>query len=191
MIATEQLLMANSRNQRIGAWVKDYGKRLFGFIRGRVNSDEEASDILQDVWYQLSSVVNLDEIEQVGSWLFRVARNKITDDYRKKQVRTTDNLDILNEEGDFELREILLADSSNPESAELRDLFWAELFNALDELPEKQRQVFVWNELEDLTLQEIADKTGENLKTIISRKGYAVKHLRSRLEELYNEFIDL
>lgn len=183
--------MANSRNQRIGAWVKDYGKRLFGFIRGRVNSDEEASDILQDVWYQLSSVVNLDEIEQVGSWLFRVARNKITDDYRKKQVRTTDNLDILNEEGDFELREILLADSSNPESAELRDLFWAELFNALDELPEKQRQVFVWNELEDLTLQEIADKTGENLKTIISRKGYAVKHLRSRLEELYNEFIDL
>lgn len=183
--------MSNSRNQRIGTWVKDYGKRLFGFIRGRVNSDEEASDILQDVWYQLSSVVNLDEIEQVGSWLFRVARNKITDDYRKKQVRATENLDILNEEGDFELREILLADPTDPESAELRDLFWAELFNALDELPEKQRQVFVWNELEDLTLQEIADKTGENLKTIISRKGYAVKHLRSRLEDLYNEFIDL
>ncbi|NVO18649.1 MAG: sigma-70 family RNA polymerase sigma factor [Bacteroidetes bacterium] len=181
--------MAGTRNQRIGDTVSNYGKRLFGFIRGKVNSDEDARDILQDVWYQLSNVVNLDEIQQISGWLFSVARNKITDKYRKRSTESLEELDYIDEDGDWEIREILLSNNDDPAMKQLREVFWEELFTALDELPEKQRQVFVWNELEDMTLQEIADKTGENLKTIISRKGYALKHLRNKLEDLYEEFI--
>jgi len=190
MIANETLLMAESRNQRIGDTVSSYSKRLFGFIRGRVNSDDDARDILQDVWYQLSNVVNLDEIGQISGWLFQVARNKITDRYRKKGTQSIEELEFLDEDGAWDIREILLADTTDPETQQLREVFWEELIAALDELPENQRQVFVWNELEDLTLREIADKTGEKLKTIISRKGYAVKHLRNRLESLYNDFLN-
>jgi RNA polymerase sigma factor (sigma-70 family) len=170
--------------------VRSYGKRLFGFIRGKVNSDDDAQDILQDVWYQLSSVINLDEIGQISGWLFQVARNKITDKYRKKSTSSLEEIGFMDEDGAIDFREIMMADSTDPEILQLQEVFWEELMSALDELPEKQRQVFVWNELEDMTLQEIADKTGENLKTIISRKGYAVKHLRNRLEYLYTEFLN-
>ena len=190
MIASENILMAGAQNQQIVTAVKSYGKRLFGFIRNKVKSDEDAEDILQDVWYQLSNVVNLDEIEQVSGWLFRVARNKITDSYRKKSTESIEDLGYEDEDGEWNLKEILLADTTNHETEQLREMFWEELFIALDELPENQRQVFIWNELEDMTLQEIADKTGENLKTIISRKGYAVKLLRKRLESLNNEFLN-
>jgi RNA polymerase sigma factor (sigma-70 family) len=190
MMATETVLMANSRNQKIGDTVRDYGKRLFGFIRGRVNSEEDARDILQDVWYQLSNVVNLDEIGHLSGWLYSVARNKITDRYRKKRIDPIEDLDFDNGDEAWDLRELILADTDDPAMKQLREMFWDELFIALDELPENQRQVFIWNEMEDMTLQEIADKTGENLKTIISRKGYAVKHLRKRLESLYDEFLN-
>lgn len=182
--------MAAKGGNNIITTIKDYGKRLFGFIRGRVNTDEDAEDVLQDVWYQLSNVVNLDEIDQMSGWLHQVARNKIIDRQRKKKPELLDDFDSDDEGDSFGIKEILLADDSeNPETKYLRDIFWKELFAALEELPENQRQVFIWNELEDMTLQEIADKTGQNLKTIISRKGYAVKHLRSRLQNLYNELL--
>jgi RNA polymerase sigma factor (sigma-70 family) len=176
--------------QKIIQTVKDYGKRLFGFIRGRVNSDEDAEDILQEVWYQLSNVVDVNEIDQMSGWLFQVARNKIIDKYRKKTPDSLDGMLYEDEEGEFTLKSILLADNTNPETEYLREVFWAELFAALEELPENQRQVFIWNELEDMTLQQIADKTGSTLKTTISRKGYAVKHLRQRLEALYQDFLN-
>ncbi len=182
--------MAGSQNQDIVTAVKSYGKRLLGFIRNRVKSDEDAEDILQDVWYQLSNVVNLGEIEQISGWLYRVARNKITDSYRKKTVESLEELGYEDEDGEWNFKELLLADPADPAMEQLREVFWEELMSALDDLPEKQRQVFIWNEIEDLTLQEIADKSGENLKTIISRKGYAVKHLRKRLENLYNDFLN-
>lgn len=182
--------MAVATNENIVGAVKNYGKRLFGFIRNKVRSDEDAEDILQDVWYQLSKVVNLSEIEQISGWLYQVARNKITDKYRKKTTSTFGEFGFEDEEGEWSFTDFLPADVPTPGTEELRELFWEALFVALDELPENQRQVFVWNELEDITLQEIADKTGENLKTIISRKRYAVKHLRKRLENLYNEFIN-
>jgi len=190
MIVTENILMAGSQNQDIVTAVKSYGKRLLGFIRNRVKSDEDAEDILQDVWYQLSNVVNLGEIEQISGWLYRVARNKITDSYRKKTVESLEELGYEDEDGEWNFKELLLADPADPAMEQLREVFWEELMSALDDLPEKQRQVFIWNEIEDLTLQEIADKSGENLKTIISRKGYAVKHLRKRLENLYNDFLN-
>jgi len=169
--------------------INAYGKRLFGFIRSRVGSVEDAEDILQEVWLQYSSLPAIEDIESVSGWLYRVARNKVTDLYRKKKTASID--DAFQEETDNDsnaFKEILLMDvTGNPELALFKELFWKELFISLDELPENQKQVFILNELEELTLQEIALQTGENLKTIISRKGYAVKHLKSKLNYLYNE----
>ena len=182
--------MADKPKQNIVQAVKDYGKKLFGFIRGRVNTDEDAEDILQDVWYQFSNISATETIEQVSGWLFAVARNKITDRYRKKQPELIDDLAYESEDGEFYFTDILLADDDNPETQHLKSIFWEELFNALEELPENQRNVFVQNELEDKTLQQIADEQKENIKTIISRKRYAVQHLRKRLQHLYNDLIN-
>ena len=168
--------------------VADYGTRLFRFIRGRVGSDEDAEDILQEVWFQLSHSVNIEEIGQISGWLYRVARNKITDKYRKKKPDSLEDY-TYSADDEFSLKDILLADADDPAAEELKELFWQELFIALEELPANQRQVFVENELEDKPMRLIAEETGEKLKTIISRKGYAVKHLRRRLESLYNEFL--
>ena len=182
--------MANNPRQNIVKAVTDYGKGLFSFIRGRVKTEEDAEDVIQDVWFQLSNVVDIDEIEQMSGWLYRVARNKIIDRYRKKAPEALDDQGFEDEDGEFNFNDILLADDDDPEAIYIKELFWQELFTALDELPENQRQVFVWNELEDKTLQQIADETGEKLKTVISRKGYAVKFLRDRLKTLYNEFLN-
>lgn len=169
--------------------IKKYSKQLFGFIRQRVSSDEDAEDILQDVWYQLSSQPEVEAIEQVGSWLYRVARNRIVDSYRKQRPETLEDYGYEDEDGEIVFKDLLLADDGTPESDYLRELFWQQLMEALDELPENQRQVFVWNELEDQTFQEIADRTGENIKTLISRKRYAVQHLRQRLAGLYQDLL--
>jgi RNA polymerase sigma factor (sigma-70 family) len=161
-----------------------------GFIRQRVNTDEDAEDILQDVWFQLSSVPEIEAIEQIGSWLYRVARNRIIDKYRKQKPDSLEDYGYEDEEGEFYFKDILLADDGTPETVYMKELFWEQLGIALQELPENQRQVFVWNELEDQTFQEIADRTGENIKTLISRKRYAVQHLRRRLESVYQEFVN-
>lgn len=180
-------IMNNTKQHTITSVVKDYGARLFNFIRGRVNTDEDAEDILQDVWFQVSNLVNIDEVESISGWLYRVARNKLTDKYRKKKDLLLEDTGYNSDEAGMPMMDLLAAEDDSPELKQFKSFFWDELMAALDELPENQRQVFVWNELEDMTLQEIADKTGEKLKTIISRKGYAVKHLRSRLADLYNE----
>ena len=179
--------MAETPKRNIIETVKQYGNRLSRFIRGQVKSDEDAEDILQDVWYQLTKVVDLDGIESMSGWLFQVAKNRITDTYRRKKEDSLSDLMSDDEDDDFRFREILLADAETPEYQFFKDIFWEELMRALDELPENQRTVFVQNELEDRTLQEIADQTNENLKTIISRKRYAVQHLRKRLQNLYDE----
>jgi RNA polymerase sigma factor (sigma-70 family) len=179
------------RSKNIVKAVRDYGKRLFYFIRGRVTTRQDAEDILQDIWYQLSNMANVEEIKQMSGWLFRVARNKIIDRRRKKTVESLESLHYPGEQGGLKVADILMINEGDPETEYLKDVFWQELFAALDELPEKQKQVFIQNELEDKTLQQIADETGENLKTVISRKGYAVKYLRKRLGTLYNEFLDL
>ncbi|GAB2541930.1 RNA polymerase sigma factor [Spirosoma aerophilum] len=183
--------MAETPGRTILETVKQYGNRLSRFIRGQVKSDEDAEDILQDVWYQLARVVDLDGIESISGWLFQVAKNRITDTYRKKKNDSLSDLMGDEDNDDFRFREILLADAETPEDQFFKDIFWEELMKALNELPENQRTVFVQNELEDRTLQEIADDTGENLKTIISRKRYAVQHLRKRLQRLYDELDNL
>lgn len=170
--------------------VTSYSKQLLGFIRQRVNTDEDAEDILQDVWYQLSSVPEIEAIEQIGSWLYRVARNRIIDKYRKQKPDSLEDYGYEDEDGEFYFKDILLADDGTPETVYMKELFWEQLTFALQELPENQRQVFIWNELEDQTFQEISDRTGENIKTLISRKRYAVRHLRERLEAFYQEFVN-
>ncbi len=182
-------LMADKQSNIIET-IKNYGRQLFGFIRSRVGTDEDAEDILQDVWYQFSNQPETEAIESVSGWLHRVAKNKITDRYRKKKDEALEDYSFYDTEGGVNFRELLLADNNTPETEHLRQLFWEELFAALEELPENQRAVFVMNELEDKTLQQIADESGEKLKTIISRKRYAVLHLRERLEELYNDIIN-
>ncbi len=179
--------MAEKEKQNITSAIKEYGQRLFGFIRSKVKTNEDAEDLLQDVWYQLSNLSAVDELQSVSGWLYQVARNKVTDYYRKKKTVSLEDFSYEDSDGEINFKEILLLDESDTETKLFKELFWEELLNALDDLPKKQREVFVLNELEEFTLQEIADKTGENLKTIISRKSYAVKYLRKQLSYLYNE----
>jgi len=188
MEMTINSLMTETKQISLTDTIKKFGNKLFGFVRGKVKTNEDAEDILQEVWYQLSNLTNIDAIENTSAWLYSVSRNKITDFYRKKKTDNLEDYAYENEEGDFLIKNALLSDESNdPELAMFKELFWDELRLALDELPENQRYVFIQNEMEDKTLQEIADESGENLKTIISRKGYAVKHLRKKLFSLYNE----
>lgn len=192
MNVVHALDMATENNLNIGNTVKTYGAKLLGFIRNKVNTDEDAEDILQEVWYQFIRVSGSQPIEQVSAWLYRVAKNKIVDQYRKKEPELVEELfeDEDLEETTFSLSHLLFAKDNDPATKELVKLFWEELFLALEELPENQKLVFIGNELEDLTLQEIAHLTGENLKTIISRKRYAVMHLQKKLSFFYHEFIN-
>ncbi|MBS1660080.1 MAG: sigma-70 family RNA polymerase sigma factor [Bacteroidetes bacterium] len=182
--------MSTPNRKNIASVVSQWGKRLLGFIRQRVGNEADAEDILQDVWYQLTTTVDTEPIEQMSGWLFTVARNKITDRYRKKRPESLEMLLQSSEEGGPDLAAILLDNSTQPETANLRNLFWKALQAALDELPEEQRAVFVWHELGELSFKEIGDLTGENVNTLISRKRYAVLHLRERLLALYREITE-
>jgi RNA polymerase sigma factor (sigma-70 family) len=183
--------MQTGRNSNILHTVKAYGKSLLLFIRKRVKTDADAEDILQDVWYQLTAVVNSEPIEQTGAWLYKVATNKITDKYRKRSETLLDDLFFTGnddeEDDDTDYTAILLTEATTPETQYLHNLFWEQLFLALDELPEEQKLVFIWQELDHIPFQEIADQTGENVQTLVSRKRYAVLHLRKRLKQLYEE----
>ncbi len=181
-------LLMPEQKQNIIQTVNQYGRQLLGFIRGKVNTDEDAEDVLQDVWYQFSSLGDIETLESVSGWLYRVARNKVTDRFRKKKNESLEDFSLMSEDGELDFKNILLAETRTPEDEFMKKMFWDELMTALDELPEKQREVFVMNELEDMSLQSIADLKNENIKTIISRKGYAIKTLREKLKILYNDF---
>lgn len=172
----------------IAQTVKNYGGKLRSFIRPKVNNSEDAEDILQEVWYQFSNLTNISEIVNVSAWLYTVSRNKIIDSYRKKKTENLEDFVYEDEDGSFSIKDILLLDDSeNPELLAFREEVWKALFSALEELPEKQRLAFTEYEIEGKKLQEIADEQGENLKTIISRKNYAVQHLRKRMKVLYKD----
>lgn len=180
----EGVVITNSPEMKkgvtIGAAIKTYGERIFRYIRQRVRSTADAEDVLQDVWYQLSALTDPEEIGNLSAWLYRVARHKLIDRSRRKTLHSADELERVT---DAELFSFF----SEPVDEVWRELFWKTMFAALDELPDAQRLVFIQNELEEKTLQAIAEESGENIKTIISRKGYAVKHLRQRLLSLYQE----
>lgn len=163
-------------------------KRLFDFIRRRVRTEEDAEDILSDVFYQLISSYSVTEpIEKMTSWLFTVARNKIIDWYRKKRPESLPR-DLNDPSLPLNLEDILYDPTQNPDEVYARSLVWTELAEALDELPEEQKQVFVMHELEGKSFKEIAEITGEPQNTLLSRKRYAVLYLREQLQELYDEF---
>jgi RNA polymerase sigma factor (sigma-70 family) len=182
---TIQVQMTDSKANSITAIVKDYRRRLLGFIRKRVTNEADAEDILQDVFYQLLG--NKEPIDQVASWLFTVARNKIIDSKRKKQPLATDFLFSNTEDAEMgEWMDILMDDSSNPETVYLRNLFQETLKEALNELPEEQKQAFVLNELDGIPFKQISDETRIPVNTLISRKRYAVLYLREKLAVLHD-----
>ena len=182
--------MTADRNKNISNTIKAMSKRLFGFIKQRVASTEDANYILQEVFYQFAG--NTQPIEQATGWLYKVARNKITDNYRKHKLPLADDIfnSAENDEGNFNWKEMLLPSESTPETEYLRNIFWEELKTALDELPPAQREVFLQNEIEGIPFKDIAEQTGEAVATLISRKRYAVVHLRERLQIVKDELLN-
>ena len=178
------------RDTRIAQAAEGQRSRLLAFIRRRVASDSQAEDILQDVFYQLLTSYSVTEpIETMTGWLFIVARNKIIDWYRRR--RPGDRaLDEALDGGPVTLAEILPAPMEGPDTGYDREVIAEELAEALEELPEKQRQVFIMHEIEGRSFNEIREITGDPLNTLLSRKRYAVQFLRRRLEELYREVAD-
>lgn len=188
MKPTETFTMSKQEKENmISHTVNKYGERLMTFIKPKVKNTEDAEDILQEVWYQLSNLTNIADIVNISSWLFSVTRNKITDSYRKKKTKNIEDFTYEDDNETLFIKDILLMDLESPELKLFQEDIWKELLNALEELPDKQRFVYVENEFNNKTLQQIADETGENIKTIISRKTYAVKHLRFKLKRLYHD----
>lgn len=184
--------MTADQNERIKNTVQKERRRLFDFIRKRVPKDEDAEDILQDVFYELIESYRLMQpIEQVSAWMFRVARNKITDMFRKKKPEP---LTAQSNPGDEEGERLNLADllpdaADGPEAVYARKVMIEAMATALEELPREQREVFVMHELEDKSFKEISAITGVQVNTLLSRKRYAVLYLRDSLREMYEEFI--
>lgn len=180
-------------NYNIADIIKNQGKRLLGFIRKRVHSREDADDILQDVFSQLVEADKLMKpIDQMSAWLFTVARNRITDLYRKKKTRSMPEFLLKEEEEEVDgvLNELLFDNGNTPEMDYLRALVWSELEKALDELPEEQRLVFELTEMKGLSFKTISSQLDVPVNTLISRKRYAVLHLRQRLLLIYDELIN-
>ena len=180
--------MSDEYKNNITQTFKAYSRRLLSFIKKRVADARDAEDILQDVFYQFAG--NTKPIEQLTAWLFTTARNKIKDNYRKKKPELLDDIFIQEDESDFSWHEVLFSDNNTPESEYLRSLFWTTLQAALDELPPEQKNIFILHEMEGMPFKFIAEQTGETINTLISRKRYAVLHLRERLNVLRDELIN-
>ena len=184
--------MAPEQDQRISEVVDLERARLRNFIRRRVSDERDVEDILQEVFYELVEAYRtMKPIERVSAWLYRVARNRITDLFRKKRPEALDKEPIQSiADGEpLLLEDLLPSPDAGPEAAYARALLFEELDAALDELPEEQSQVFVAHEIEGRSFREIAQATGLNVNTLVLRKHYAVLHLRERLEAIHNEFL--
>ena len=187
--------MALEQDRRISEVVTREQSRLRNFIRRRVPDPGDAEDILQDVFYELVEANRLlMPIEHVTGWLFRVARNRIIDLFRKKKPEnfsdsSASGNDLI--DGDDELlrwEDVLPSPDAGPDALYARHLLLDELEVAIDELPDEQREVFVAHELEGISFKEMSAETGVSVSTLLSRKRYAVRHLRQRLQSIYDEF---
>ena len=178
------------QDQRISEAIARDELRLRSFIRRRVADREDAEDILQDVLYELVEANRLlMPISHVTGWLFRVARNRIIDLFRKKKPENFSDLAVANENQELvSLEDLLPSPDAGPEELYFRNALLDELELAIDELPEEQREVFVAHELEGRSFKEIAAETGVGLNTLLARKRYAVLRLRERLQNVYDEF---
>ena len=177
------------QDRRISEIVAEQRARLRNFIRRRVPDPLDAEDILQDVFYKLVEANRLlMPIEHATGWLLRVARNRITDLFRKKKPQSFGEISVEGEGGELlQLEDLLPSPEAGPEAVYVRNLLLEELELALDELPEEQREAFVGHELEGRSFKEMAEETGVNVNTLLSRKRYALLHLRKRLQSLYDE----
>jgi len=178
------------QNRRITGVIQREGRRLLQFIRKRVEDERDAEDILQDVFFELTEAYRLMKpIEHAGAWLYRVARNRIVDRFRKKKPEAFGEAPE-GESGEEtpRLEELLPSPDAGPEAAYAREVLLEELDAALEELPEEQREVFVAHEMEGRSFKELAGETGISVNTLLSRKRYAVLHLRQRLKAIYEEF---
>jgi RNA polymerase sigma factor (sigma-70 family) len=182
--------MTAEQDQQIAETVVRERSRLRNFIRRRVPDSEDAEDILQDVFSELVEAYRLMKpIEQVGAWLFRVARNRIIDRFRKR--REEPSSEQITDDGEvLMLEELLPSPDAGPEAAYTRSVLLEELGDAIEELPAEQRDVFVAHEIEGRSFKEISASTAVSVNTLLSRKHYAVLHLRERLREIYNEFTE-
>jgi RNA polymerase sigma factor (sigma-70 family) len=164
--------------------------RLRNFIRRRVPDPADAEDIVQEVFYELIEANRLlMPIEHVTGWLFRVARNRITDLFRKTKPESFSDAAPAGESGEaLQIEDLLPSPDAGPEALYVRHVLLEELELALDELPEEQRDVFVAHEVEGRSFKEMAAETGVSVNTLLSRKRYAVLHLRERLQSIYDEF---
>ena len=181
-------------SDEIGRWIAETtrreGSRLRGFIRRRVTDEADAEDILQEVFFELAEAYRLlRPVEEVGAWLFRVARNRIIDRFRKSRLEAAPQpATAESESAETSWEDLLPSREAGPEAAYARSILLEELDRALDELPEEQRQVFIAHELEGRSFKELAAESGVSVNTLLSRKHYAVLHLRKRLQDIYEEF---
>ena len=181
--------MALEQDQRITEVVKREQSRLRNFIRRRVPDEFEAEDVLQDVFYRLVEANRLlMPIDHVTGWLFQVARNRITDLFRKKKPENFSDAAVQSGDDTLLLEDLLPSPDAGPDALYARSVLLDELEEALDELPEEQREVFIGHEIEGLSFKEMAAATGVGVNTLLARKRYAVLHLRKRMRSIYDEF---
>ena len=183
--------MGLEQDQRISEVVKREQPRLHNFIRRRVPDPRDAEDILQDVFYKLVEANRLlMPIEHITGWLFSVARNRITDLFRKKRPENFSDTGVADENDEpLQIEDLLPSPDSGPEALYARNLLLHELELAVKELPQEQREVFIAHEWEGRSFKEMAAETGISVNTLLSRKHYAVLHLRERLQSIYDEFL--
>src|SRR2546423_1443362 len=181
--------MAVEQDERISGVVTREQSRLRDFIRRRVPDPRDAEDVLQDVFYKLVEANRLlMPIDHVTGWLFRVARNRITDLFRKKKPESFSDARVEDEDGDaLRVEDLLPSPDAGPEALYIRGVLLDELELALEELPDEQREVFVAHELEGRSFKELSAASGVNINTLLARKRYAVLHLRERLQNIYDE----
>jgi RNA polymerase sigma factor (sigma-70 family) len=180
------------QNRRVSEVIQRERRRLFLFIRKRVDDEGDAEDILQDVFYELIEAYRLMKpIEQVGSWLYRVARNRIIDLFRKRRPETLGEIPLDRDADEtLLLEDVLPSPNAGPDGMYARSVLLEELDAALQELPEEQREVFVGHEMDGHSFKQLADETGLSINTLLSRKRYATLHLRRRLQAIYDEFVN-
>jgi RNA polymerase sigma factor (sigma-70 family) len=190
--ALDPLLTRSAQDREISATVRRERGRLLAFIRRRVLDAAEAEDVLQEALYELVAAHRLMQpVEQAGAWLMRVARNRIIDRFRKKKPELLADQGVVFDEDDDVggLEDLLPSPDDGPEAVAVRELLLARIETALAELPREQREVFVAQELEGASFKELSEKWNVGVNTLLSRKRYAILHLRERLQAAYDEWL--
>lgn len=187
------MTLQQNKQSKISGWFTEYGSRLLRFVKSKINDLEEAEDISQEVWYQLSRQDQVDDIEQIGSWLFTVANNRVINFYKKKKTipfskleNAANNVDGNDEVAEMDLSFNSWAEENLPSEILESKEFWNMLQKLLENLPPEQRDVFIENEMNEVSFREMSEKSGISINTLLARKGYAVKKLRREFEKIFN-----